>query len=65
MKGLTADDRERIQMTEGLVNDGRASRRAGFKIDQCPPFRFEDWADDWRRGWRLEDEVMKDEARRR
>ena len=53
------DDISRTQLATDLVNEGRAWRRAGMPIEQCPAYRIDDWADDWRRGWRIEDELLK------
>jgi hypothetical protein len=41
------------------MNEGRAARAAGVKIDKCPPYRREDMAQWWRTGWIYENEDRK------
>lgn len=53
------DPKKRDQEMYGkIVAEGRAARRAGLRIDKCPPYREEDWAISWRMGWRWEDEEI-------
>ena len=54
-------ERSKREVQQRIIIEGRHAYRLGFPITDCPPYAIEDWAIDWRNGWRWEKE--EDEAR--
>lgn len=59
-----SQERLDIELTEHRVNEGRASRRIGVAMKNCPPYAIASWTDDWRRGWIDEDERISKRQKR-
>lgn len=57
---LRPEDQKRLDRArqDRLVSEGRAARRLGFPVTNCPPFKDNDMAIDWRNGWRWEDQAI-------
>jgi hypothetical protein len=56
------NDNEALELA---VREGRASRRCGLKLSDCPPFKSDDLTASWRIGWRAEDELCGSTSARR
>ena len=51
------------QVQDMCMGQGRIARTVGFSILECPPFTVEEMADSWKRGWRMEDELIIERER--